>query len=77
MVERMFGYAVKGAFGGMVFAALVLAGDVSAIGTMLKGAEGSLLVNLFLAGSMLKGSVIGMAIGTTMLGLRKHKSSRS
>lgn len=60
-------YALLGAFVGMVLIGQVLWFDVSAIGSMLKAADNTLLLNLFLGGAMLKGALLGAAIGTARL----------
>ena len=66
-VDQIGRHALLGAFVGMVLVGQVLWFDVSAIGSMLKAADNTLLVNLFLGGAMLKGALLGAALGTVRL----------
>ena len=56
----------------MVGIGAVLWFDVSSIGTMFKTATTAMLANLFLSGAMLKGAVIGAAVGMAMPSLRRE-----
>ncbi|MFZ0256848.1 MAG: hypothetical protein WAN46_14670, partial [Gammaproteobacteria bacterium] len=71
-IDQIGRYALVGAFVGMVVVGQVLWFDVSAIGSMLKAADNTLLANLFLGGAMLKGAVLGGAIGTLRLRSRQE-----
>jgi hypothetical protein len=71
-INRVFKYSIAGSFAGMVGIGAVLWFDVSAIGTMFKTADNSMLANLFLSGAMLKGAVLGAAMGTAMPSLRRE-----
>lgn len=71
-LDRVFKYSIAGSFAAMVGIGTVLWLDVSSIGTMFKTADNSLLANLFLSGAMLKGAVIGAAVGTAMPSLRRE-----
>jgi hypothetical protein len=66
-VDQIGRHALLGAFVGMVLVGQVLWFDVSAIGSMLKAADNTLLVNLFIGGAMLKGALLGAALGTVRL----------
>ncbi len=73
-VDQIGRYALLGAFIGMVIVGQVLWFDVSAIGSMLKAADNTLLASLFLGGAMLKGALLGAALGTVRLGSRHEQS---
>jgi hypothetical protein len=59
-------FGVGGAFGGMVFIGTILWWDVSGIGSMMTAAEETIRLNLFLAGAMLKGALLGAVLGAAM-----------
>lgn len=73
-IDQIGRYALLGAFVGMVIVGQVLWFDVSAIGSMLKAADNALLINLFLGGAMLKGALLGAALGTARLQTRHELS---
>jgi hypothetical protein len=70
--NRVLNYAIARSFAGMVMVGAVLWFDVSSIKSMFTTSDSALLANLFLSGAMLKGAVIGAAIGTATLGLRRQ-----
>jgi hypothetical protein len=72
VVNEMLKYAVAGSFAGMVTVGAVLWFDISSIKSMFTASDNALLANLFLSGAMLKGAVIGAAIGTATLSLRRQ-----
>ena len=59
-------FGIAGAFGGMVLIGTILWWDVSGIGSMLTATEELLRLNLFLAGAMLKGALLGAVLGAAM-----------
>jgi hypothetical protein len=71
-LNRVLKYSIAGSFAGMVMVGGVLWLDISSIGTMFKTADNALLANLFLSGAMLKGAVLGAALGTAMPSLRRE-----
>ena len=68
VVDRLVKAGIVGAFCGMAATGWILWFDVSSIGTMLASSQNTLLANLFLGGGMLKGALLGGAIGLVMLG---------
>jgi hypothetical protein len=71
-LNRVLKCSIAGSFAGMVVVGGVLWLDLSSIGTMFKAADNSMLANLFLSGAMLKGAVLGAALGTAMPSLRRE-----
>lgn len=76
IAERLVRAAATGGFAGMAVIGGVLWFDVSSIGSMLQQSGGQLLANLFLGGGMVKGAVLGMAVGTTLLRPRRSTAVR-
>jgi hypothetical protein len=58
----------------MVLVGAVLWFDVSSIGALFKTGDNMLLANLFLSGAMLKGAVIGAAVGTAMPTMTRQRA---
>ena len=73
-VDRLVKFSVAGAFCGMAAAGWILWLDISAIGSLLSASDNSLQANLFLGGGMLKGGVLGLALGLAALGKRRDAS---
>lgn len=59
-------FGVGGAFAGMVLIGTILWWDVSGIGSMLTAAGETIRLNLFLAGAMMKGALLGIVMGAAM-----------
>lgn len=72
-VRRIGQYSVGGAFVGMVVVGTILWWDISAIGSLLTAAEETLRLNLFLAGAMMKGALVGGVLGAAMP--MKHRAT--
>lgn len=70
VASQVFNYSLAGSFLGMVTVSALLWFDVSSIGSMFETADDGLLANVFLSGAMLKGAVLGAAVGTAMLRLK-------
>jgi hypothetical protein len=68
VIDRLVKAGVVGGFCGMAATGWTLWFDVSSIGTLLASSQNTLLANLFLGGGMLKGALLGGAIGLVMLG---------
>ncbi len=71
VLNRVLMYSIAGSFSGMVLVGAVLWFDISSIKSMFITADNTLLANLFLSGAMLKGAVVGAAVGTAMPTLRR------
>lgn len=63
---RMSNVGVGGAFVGMVLVGTILWWDVSGIGSLLNAPGETLRLNLFLAGAMVKGALVGAVLGAAM-----------
>lgn len=72
-IRRIGQYSVGGAFVGMVAVGTILWWDISAIGSLLTAAEETLRLNLFLAGAMMKGALVGAVMGAALP--MKHRAS--
>jgi hypothetical protein len=77
IIEQLAKSAVVGAFSGMAVVGGVLWFDLSSIGSLFNGAQNQLLANFFLAGAMLKGAVLGAAIGSARLSARHAVAART
>ncbi|MFZ1415931.1 MAG: hypothetical protein WAS73_15340 [Defluviicoccus sp.] len=75
-LRRISQYGVGGAFVGMVLVGTILWWDVSAIGSMLSAAGETVRLNLFLAGAMMKGALIGAVVGAA-LPMRQRSTARA
>jgi hypothetical protein len=75
IVQQLVNHGTIGAFVGMAVVGMVLWLDVSAIGTMLRASENGLAVQLFLAGAMLKGTLLGLVAGSARLTIRQERAS--
>ena len=73
-VDKLFKVSVAGTFCGMAAAGWILWFDISAIGSLLSASNNALLANLFLGGGLLKGGVLGLALGLAALGKRRVAS---
>lgn len=65
-LRRISQCGVGGAFVGMVVVGSILWWDISSIGSMLTAAGETVRLNLFLAGAMMKGALIGAVMGAAM-----------
>lgn len=74
VVDGILKYAIAGSFAGMVGVGGVLWFDISSIKSLFTASDSALLANLFLSGAMIKGAVIGAAVGTAALSLRRQPS---
>lgn len=72
VVGRVLKYAIAGSFAGMVTVGGVLWFDISSIKSLFAASDSTLLANLFLSGAMIKGAVIGAAMGTATFSLRRQ-----
>jgi len=71
IMQTLVKYAVAGAFGGMVVVGAVLWFDVSGIGSMFHTTQHPYLASIFLGGSMLKGGLLGFAVGCCGVEMKK------
>lgn len=75
IVHQLVKSATVGAFLGMSVVAMALWLDVSAIGTTLRASDNGLVGQLLLAGAVLKGTVLGLAVGSARLRIRQEHAS--
>lgn len=76
VLGRISQAAIGGAFVGMVLVGTIVWWDVSSIRTLLSATEETLRLNLFLAGAMAKGALLGAALGSATP-MRQRATGRS
>lgn len=74
VLNRVLMYSIAGSFSGMVLVGAVLWFDISSIRGMFMSGDNTMLANLFLSGAMLKGAVVGAAVGVATLTTRPERA---
>lgn len=77
VISQLIKYSIAGAFSAMVGVAAILVFDISSVGTLLSSATNQLHANLFFGGAMLKGSLIGAALGSASLHRRSYRATHT
>ena len=68
VIQHLVTTSILGSFFGMALIGWLMWFDVAGIGTMFSGSQHGLLMNLSLAGIMLKGGLIGFVLGLVTIG---------
>ena len=68
VIRHLITTSTLGSFFGMALIGWLMSFDVAGVGTMFSASQHSLLMNLSLAGIMMKGGLIGFVVGLVTIG---------